>query len=139
MTKINKIAAKTLSVFVICLIVISLSLKFNIMNQLTDAVQFEQVLNENPLCLVYFSGENCNVCKSLKPKIEMLVEQQFPSVRYLEIKTEQAPLLSSAMNVFSVPVITFFVEGKEYIREARNISVAELADKMEKIVKLYEG
>ena len=108
------------------------------MKQVSNSVQFEQLLNDTPLVLAYFSGENCSVCKSLKPKIEMLVEQQFPSVRFLEIKTDQNPELCASMNVFSVPVVTFFVEGKEYIREARNISTAELANKMHKIVGLFE-
>lgn len=108
------------------------------MKQISNSVQFDQLLVDNPLVLAYFSGENCNVCKSIKPKIEMLVEQQFPSVRFLEIKTEQTPELSASMNIFTVPVVAFFVEGKEYIREARNISTAELANKMQKIVGLFE-
>jgi hypothetical protein len=31
-----------------------------------------------------------------------------------------------------------FVEGRDYIREARNISLDELSKKMDKIVTLYE-
>lgn len=103
-----------------------------------DNEQFEKALEENPLMLVYFSGQNCNVCVSLKPKIEMLVEQQFPTVKIFEVKTEQAPEMISRFSVFSVPVVMFFVEGRDYIREARNISVVELAQKMDKIIKLYE-
>jgi len=108
------------------------------MKQLTKTEQFEKVLKDNPLVLAYFSGNNCNVCKSLKPKIEMLVEQQFPSVKFFEINTEENPLLSSRFSVFTVPVVMFFAEGKDYIREARNISTTDLANKMDKIVKLYE-
>jgi thioredoxin 1 len=108
------------------------------MNQLTRTEQFEQELKDNPLVLAYFSGNNCSVCKSLKPKIEMLVEQQFPSVKFIEINTEENPHLSSRFSVFTVPVVMFFVEGKDYIREARNISTIDLTNKMDKIVKLYE-
>lgn len=108
------------------------------MKQISNEAQFAQVINDNPMVLAYFSGETCNVCKSLKPKIEMLVEQQFPSVRFVEIKTEQAPMLCSGLSVFSVPVVIFFVEGKDYIREARNISTTDLAFKIQKIVNLYE-
>lgn len=108
------------------------------MRLIFDNEQFDKVLEDHPLVLAYFSGANCNVCNSLKPKIEMLVEQQFPSVKIIEVKTDQAMELVSRFIVFTVPVVMFFVDGREYIREARNISVLELAQKMEKIVKLYE-
>ncbi|MFA9388731.1 MAG: thioredoxin family protein [Prolixibacteraceae bacterium] len=100
--------------------------------------QFDELLEKQPMVLSYFSGENCNVCASLKPKIEMLVREQFPQVQFVEIATEQSPELSARYRVFSVPVVLFFVEGREYIREARGISVIELEQKMNKIVKLYE-
>ncbi|MDA3878875.1 MAG: thioredoxin family protein [Prolixibacteraceae bacterium] len=108
------------------------------MEILTHPEQFDKILADNPLVLAYFSGENCNVCRSLRPKVEMLVEQQFPSVKYVEIKSENAPYITARYSVFSVPVVIFFVEGRDYIREARNISIAELSDKIEKIVDLYE-
>lgn len=108
------------------------------MIKMSDVVQFEIFLKEYSMVLAYFSGESCNVCNALKPKIEMLVEQQFPSAKIIEIKTEQIPELASRYSVFTVPVVLFFVEGREYIREARNISVSELAQKIDKIVGLYE-
>jgi thioredoxin-like negative regulator of GroEL len=107
------------------------------MKLITGNDQFNQVLEDQPLVLAYFSGSTCNVCASLKPKIEMLVAQQFPNVTFVEIPTEHAPELSARYSVFTVPVVMFFVEQREYIREARNISVVELSSKMEKIVKLY--
>ena len=100
--------------------------------------QFDQLLGNNPLVLAYFSGPNCGVCDSLKPKVEQMVQQQFQQVRFVEIPTEQAPELSARFRVFTVPVVMFFVEGREYIREARSISVYDLEQKMNKIVGLYE-
>ncbi|HKM94348.1 MAG TPA: thioredoxin family protein [Prolixibacteraceae bacterium] len=108
------------------------------MNQISSIEQFEQIIKDTPLVLAYFSGENCSVCNSLKPKIEMLIEQSFPSVKYIEIKTAQNPLLSARFNIFTVPVLLLLVEGKEYIRESRNISIVELSGKIDKIVQLYE-
>jgi thiol-disulfide isomerase/thioredoxin len=108
------------------------------MKILTHPEQFDKILDDNPLVLAYFSGENCSVCNTLRPKVEMLVEQQFPSVKYIEIKSEQAPYITAKYSVFSIPVIMLFVEGRDYIREARNISLDELSKKMDKIVTLYE-
>jgi thiol-disulfide isomerase/thioredoxin len=108
------------------------------MKIITHPEQFDKILDDNPLVLAYFSGENCSVCNTLRPKVEMLVEQQFPSVKYIEIKSEQAPYITAKYSVFSIPVIMLFVEGRDYIREARNISLDELSKKMDKIVTLYE-
>lgn len=108
------------------------------MELLTHPDQFDKLLIENPMVLAYFSGEKCSVCLTLRPKVELLIEQQFPSVKYVEIKSENAPYITTRYNVFSVPVVMFFVEGRDYIREARNISIAELSAKMKKIVDLYE-
>jgi len=108
------------------------------MKLLTNIEQFDKALEVNPLLLVYFSGANCSVCKSLKPKIEFLIEQQFPTVKFVEVKTEEAAELSAKYRVFTIPVVMFFVEGREYIREARVISTLDLSQKLEKIIKLYE-
>jgi len=108
------------------------------MEILTHPEQFDKILADNPLVLAYFSGANCSVCNTLRPKVEMLVEQQFPSVKYIEIKSEQAPYITAKYSVFSVPVVMFFVEGRDYIREARNISLEELSQRINKIVTLYE-
>lgn len=108
------------------------------MELLTHPDQFDKLLAENSMVLAYFSGEKCSVCQTLRPKVEMLIEQQFPTVKYVEIKSENAPYITARYNVFTIPVVIFFVEGRDYIREARNISIAELSAKMEKIVDLYE-
>jgi len=107
------------------------------MNIVSGNNQFNKVLEEHPLVLVYFSGATCNVCVSLKPKIEQMLLQQFSEVKFVEIPTEISPELTSRFSVYSVPVVLFFVEGKEYIREARSISITELTNKMEHLLRLY--
>lgn len=114
------------------------NIKRPIMTIIESSEQFDSALQDHPLLLAYFSGPNCNVCASLKPKIEMLVEQQFPTVKIVEVKTELCPDLSGRYTIFSIPAILFFVEGRDYLREVRNISTSELAAKMDKIVSIYE-
>lgn len=109
------------------------------MSLIFDNDQFDQVVEENALVLAYFSGANCNVCNSLKPKIKSMVTEEFPSIHFVEIKTEQAMELASRFRVFTIPVVLFFADGREYIREARTISVSELGQKLAKIVQLYEA
>ena len=107
------------------------------MNIVSGNNQFNKILEDHSMVLAYFSGEKCNVCASLKPKIEQMVQQQFSEVKFVEIPTEISPELTSRFSVYSVPVVMFFVEGKEYIREARNISITELTNKMDHLIRLY--
>lgn len=108
------------------------------MKKIVDLIKLDKVLSEKSLVLIYFSGEKCNVCHALKPKIEAIVQQSFPSIHMVEIPTEEAPELVGRFRMFSVPAVLLFVEGREYLREVRNVSTSDLIQKIEKIVSLYE-
>jgi thioredoxin 1 len=99
---------------------------------------FEQVIAENAFVLAYFSGLSCSVCHALKPKIEKLINVYFPDVLLVEISTEQQPELAARLSVFTIPVILFYVDGKEYIREVRFIDLSVLEQKLRKILSMYK-
>lgn len=101
---------------------------------------FEEVntlLQNNDLMFLYFSGENCAVCKALKPKIEELFQVQFPKVKCVEIPTDEALDVTSKFGVFSLPTMLFFVEQKEFLRKGRNVSVELLKDEIQRIYSLF--
>jgi thioredoxin-like negative regulator of GroEL len=109
------------------------------MEKVNDSSQFDQLIHENIFVLAYFSGLNCGVCQALKPKIEKLVGVSFPSVKLVEVSVNEQPELAARFTVFAIPVILFFVEGKEYIRQARSVDTSVLLQQIEKIVNLYEA
>jgi len=109
------------------------------MNTIQNELFFNQLITENTFVLICFSGQNCSVCQAVKPKIEKLVVENFSKVILIEIKTEQQPELAASLSVFTVPVILFFVEGREYIRMVRIIDFSVLKEKMETILGLYDG
>ena len=98
---------------------------------------FEQIKFENTFVIAYFSGPDCSVCHALKPKIEELGSRLSSEVVITEIPVEDLPDLAAKYSVFTVPVILFFVEGREYIRLARYIDTSILYQKVEKIIGLY--
>ena len=107
------------------------------MNKIFDLNQLNDTLKNNSFVLAYFSGENCGVCSTLKPKLEELVKSRFKSIELVEIPTELAPELTGHFRMFTIPAVILFVEGKDYIREVRNISLFSLSEKISKIVSLY--
>ena len=58
--------------------------------------------------MVYFSGENCSVCKVLKPKIEEEVSRIFPKFELFEVKTDLDKEITSHFTVFSIPTTLVF-------------------------------
>lgn len=42
------------------------------MEKIKDSDHLDQILADNSLVLLYFSGPDCSVCQALKPKIEIL-------------------------------------------------------------------
>jgi len=83
--------------------------------------------------LLYFFNDNCMPCKVLRPKIQKLVEDEFPEMHFQLINSEAFPATAAEYGIFSSPAILVFFEAKEYIRESKNISISELYDKIQRI------
>ena len=82
--------------------------------------------------LIYFSGENCSVCKVLKPKIEQEVIKNFPKFKLYEVKTDIYKELTSQFTVFSIPTVLIFFDRKEFKRYGRNISIPLFIEELER-------
>jgi len=96
---------------------------FATINSLAD---FQGSLEQNDAVLFYFSHENCNVCKVLKPKIEELILRGFPKMKLFYCDTFKSPELAAQNQIFTVPTLLVFFRGKEYIRKSRNLGIEEL-------------
>ncbi len=90
----------------------------------------KEIIRDEVGVLLYFSGENCNVCHALKPKFKELFDSTFPKIRQIYIDAEQNPLISAHFRVFSVPTMLVFLDGKEFIREGRAVSLYQLKNKL---------
>jgi len=82
--------------------------------------------------LVYFSGENCNVCHALRPKFKELFDTEFPLIKQIYLDAEENLEISTHYQVLSVPTMLVFLDGREFIREGRSVSLYQLKDKLER-------
>lgn len=89
-------------------------------------------INTGEPILVYFSGENCSVCKVLKPKIEEEVSKRFPKFKLFEVKTDLDKEITSHFTVFSIPTTLIFFDSKEFKRVGRNMSVALFIEELKR-------
>jgi len=82
--------------------------------------------------LVYFSGEHCNVCHALRPKFKELFNEQFPNIKQIFLDAQENPEISAHFQVLSLPTILVFLDGKEFIREGRTVSMYKLQEQLER-------
>ena len=94
--------------------------------------QIQNSIDTGEPVLVYFSGENCSVCKVLKPKIEEEVSKNFPKFQLFEVKTDLDKEITSNFTVFSIPTTLIFFESKEFKRVGRNMSIALFIEELKR-------
>ena len=80
--------------------------------------------------LLYFSGENCNVCHALRPKFKELFDKEFPQITQIYLDAHENPEISAHFQVFSVPTMIVFLDGREFIREGRAVSMHKMQEQL---------
>ena len=98
----------------------------------------EDKLRKAPLLVAYFSQDDCQVCKVLKPKVINLVDS-FKGVEFLYIDIKSLPAISGQYLVFSIPTIILFTSGKEHTRFSRHFSMDDLDKTLERLQDIVFG
>ena len=80
--------------------------------------------------LLYFSGENCNVCHALRPKFKELFDKEFPLIKQIYLDAHENAEISAHYRVFSVPTMIVFLDGREFIREGRAVSMYKMTEQL---------
>jgi len=97
--------------------------------------EIELVVKENLFAFFYISTPDCNVCKTLLPKIEKMLKK-FPEIINRYIDADNIKEVAGYLSVFTVPTMILFIDGKETIRKARNLSIAEMENEIERYYKM---
>ncbi len=90
-----------------------------------------QALQRTGPLLVLFGGARCAVCLRLKPKLDKLLAERFPAVDLAYVDCEQAKKLCAQSQVFSVPVLRLYVDGRHQFEWVRYFSLGEVARQIE--------
>lgn len=89
----------------------------------------EQIIDDNDIVLLYFGSKSCGVCRDIKPKIEKILNR-YSKIKGIYVDVEKSHNIAISYNIFTIPGILLFVEGKETIREARHISMQDIDSKI---------
>lgn len=60
----------------------------------------------------------------------------YPDIAKVYVDADQYPDIAASYNIFTVPGILLYVQGKEFIREARHISMIGLEESISRYYNL---
>jgi len=76
--------------------------------------------------MLYFSAPTCNVCHALKPKLLAAIEANFQAFEIISIDVSKEQEVAAHFNVFAIPTVLIFLDGREFVRKSRYMSIDEL-------------
>ena len=92
----------------------------------------EQTIKENVAVMVYFSAPTCNVCHALKPKLLSELEHNFSKFKIESVDISVEEDIAPHFNVYAIPTVLIFLDGKEFVRKSRHMSVHEVMDEIKR-------
>lgn len=100
-------------------------------NEISSLDELQNCIIEDPAVLAYFYNDNCAPCLSLRPKIIELIENSFPKItlRFVNSAITDIP---ANYGVYDNPTLLVFFDRKEYIRESKYVSTAQLSEKIQR-------
>lgn len=94
--------------------------------------ELNTIIKEEIGVLLYFSGEHCNVCHALRPKFRELFDQEFPQLKQIYLDAQEYADISAHYQVLSLPTMFVFLDGKEFVREGRSVSLHQLTEQLQR-------
>ena len=83
----------------------------------------EKIKNEEKF-LLYTKSEGCSVCEADFPKVKEIIDKNNYTSYY--IQADEMAEAVGQLNLYTVPVVILFYNGKEIHRQARIIDFSEL-------------
>ncbi len=96
----------------------------------------QEFVSGQPAAVLYFAGKGCNVCSVLFPKIELLLQQEFPRIGLARVECSEHSEICAQHRVFSVPTMLLYFDGHESQRFVRNIGIGELRQALQRPYRL---
>lgn len=87
------------------------------MQEIEDIEDWNNALSSHNYILICFSAIWCGPCKTLKPKLELLAnEDRYKNIGFYKVDVDKNEELSKLLNITSLPTIVIISSGREYSR-----------------------
>ena len=92
----------------------------------------EQGLHTELAVALYFSAPTCNVCHALKPKLLEAFKTNFAQMQVISIDISETPEIAAHFGVFAIPTLLVYLDGKEFLRKSRHMSVDQVVQEIKR-------
>jgi len=99
--------------------------------------ELDKLVVNNDALMIYFSGNDCGVCKVLQPQIKQLLDDRYPKISQVYLEADENLELCGTLGIFTVPTLIIYFDGKEFIRKSRNFSTLELDKDLQRPYGLF--
>jgi len=86
----------------------------------------KKIIKDNMAVMVYFSAPTCNVCHALKPKLLEALNKNFKDFEVVSVDISVQEDVSPHFDVYAIPTVLVFLDGKEFLRKSRHMSIDEV-------------
>jgi thioredoxin 1 len=93
---------------------------------------FEETIQNNKVVLIDFWAGWCGPCRALAPTIQELTKEYAGKVLVGKLDVDQNPTTSERFQVFSIPTMVIFKDGKETERIVGMCSKSKIEDSIKK-------
>ena len=100
-----------------------------------DLESIQKIVAQKPAVALYFSAPTCNVCHALKPKLFAAFDEHFKELEIISVDVSQDQAIAAHFSVFAIPTLIVFLDGREFVRKTRHMSVDEVVNE---IARPYE-
>lgn len=100
------------------------------MNEIQELIDGEMAL------IIYFYNDDCPPCLVLRPKVESMVENEYPEMKLVFVNSKDYPEIPAGFSIFSNPTLLVYFDGKETKRFSKYISISELSQTIERYYNL---
>lgn len=91
-----------------------------------------EIIKENLAVMLYFSAPTCNVCHALKPKLLEAIDNNFGKFEVVSIDTSIDQEIAAHFSVFAIPTVLVFLDGREFLRKSRHMSIDEVVREIQR-------
>lgn len=92
----------------------------------------EKTIKENIAVMVYFSAPTCSVCHALKPKLLQELDKNFSEFKVESVDISVEEDIAPHFGVYAIPTVLIFLDGKEFVRKSRHMSVSEVLSEIKR-------
>lgn len=94
-------------------------------------MDIKKFVSENSISIVYFSGSICGACDVIRDKVKRLIKD-YEKINFLEINAVENKEIAAKYDVFTLPILILFVEGKEVLRFGRYFDILEFKNSIDR-------